>query len=140
MVQSLSEYSDLTVAGNGIEVDGNFTLPYGRLQHATVGGVKKTTLTQNAFLDESGRDDSTKSSWQAGFHITDAAESFKISRAASGGSLTWADLLTLSSAGVVFIANGTPPGTPTGGVYIYAENGALKARGSGGTVTTLAPA
>jgi hypothetical protein len=44
-------------------------------------------------------------------------------------------------SGTVFIGNttGTPP-TPTGGGVLYAEGGALKWRGSSGTVTTIAPA
>lgn len=47
-----------------------------------------------------------------------------------------------SGTGVVGLANaGTAPSTnPTGGGVLYAEAGALKWRGSGGTVTTIAPA
>ena len=43
---------------------------------------------------------------------------------------------------VVFIANSTvtPTANPVGGGILYVENGALKYRGSGGTVTTLGPA
>ena len=43
---------------------------------------------------------------------------------------------------VVFIANSTvtPTANPIGGGILYVENGALKYRGSGGTVTTIAPA
>lgn len=45
-----------------------------------------------------------------------------------------------SGVSVMFIANGTPPsGTPSGGGIIYVESGALKYKGSGGTVTVLAP-
>lgn len=44
--------------------------------------------------------------------------------------------------GVVFLANATtiPSTNPAGGAIIYCEGGAIKARGSSGTVTTLAPA
>ncbi|CAL9665083.1 hypothetical protein SUDANB1_07170 [Streptomyces sp. enrichment culture] len=44
--------------------------------------------------------------------------------------------------GVIGLANaGTAPGSnPTGGGVLYAEGGALKWRGSSGTVTTIAPA
>jgi hypothetical protein len=43
---------------------------------------------------------------------------------------------------VMFIANATtvPTTDPTGGGILYVESGALKFRGSGGTVTTIAPA
>lgn len=41
----------------------------------------------------------------------------------------------------IFLENGTAPTTdPVGGVIIWAEGGALKARGSSGTITTIAPA
>lgn len=47
-----------------------------------------------------------------------------------------------SGTGVVFIANRTaaPSGTPSGGGILYCESGALKFKGSGGTVTTIAAA
>ncbi len=47
-----------------------------------------------------------------------------------------------SGVGVIGILNaGTnPSGNPTGGGVIYCDGGALKYRGSGGTVTTLGPA
>jgi hypothetical protein len=46
-----------------------------------------------------------------------------------------------SAAGVLSIANGTAPSTSPAGVgQLYVESGALKFRGSGGTVTTVAPA
>jgi hypothetical protein len=42
----------------------------------------------------------------------------------------------------IFIANttGAPAANPTGGGYLYVEAGAIKYRGSSGTVTTLAVA
>ena len=44
-----------------------------------------------------------------------------------------------SGTGVIFIANATAPSSnPTGGGILYVEAGALKYRGSSGTVTTLA--
>ena len=44
--------------------------------------------------------------------------------------------------GMVYIANRTtgPSSNPSGGGILYAESGALKWRGSGGTTTTVAPA
>lgn len=46
-----------------------------------------------------------------------------------------------SFTGVVSIQNTTAPSTnPTGGGFLYSEGGALKWRGSSGTVTTIAPA
>jgi hypothetical protein len=47
-----------------------------------------------------------------------------------------------SGAGVIAIANATtaPSANPTGGGVLYVESGALKYRGSSGTVTTIANA
>lgn len=42
--------------------------------------------------------------------------------------------------GVVFISNGSPTDNPKGGGYLFVESGALKYKGSNGTVTTIAPA
>ena len=42
---------------------------------------------------------------------------------------------------VIGIANGTAPsGTPTGGGVLYVESGALKFKGSSGTITPIAVA
>jgi hypothetical protein len=60
-------------------------------------------------------------------------------RFAIGGPPTWAGVTT---GVMVFIGNATaePTANPAGGGYLYVFNGALKYRGSGGTVTTLGPA
>jgi len=45
------------------------------------------------------------------------------------------------AAKTIHLANATvPTGNPSGGGVIYVENGALKYRGSSGTVTTIANA
>jgi hypothetical protein len=61
----------------------------------------------------------------------------------SGGNLGFNGWTTFgtSAAGVIGIANGTAPSTsPAGGGQLYVEAGALKYRGSGGTVTVIAAA
>lgn len=52
------------------------------------------------------------------------------------------DVVSLFPQGYVFVANATtvPSSTPSGGGYLYAEAGALKWRGSSGTITTIAAA
>lgn len=50
------------------------------------------------------------------------------------------DIFVVNSGAICFIANGTAPGTPSGGGYLYVESGALKYKGSSGTVTTLGAA
>lgn len=90
--------------------------------------------------------------WTAGIDNSDG-DSFKISR---NGTLGTNDRLVLtlagnigfngasfgtSAAGVIFIGNGTAPSSnSTGGGQLYCEAGALKYRGTSGTVTTLGAA
>ena len=45
-----------------------------------------------------------------------------------------------SGLAVVYLPNKSAPNTPTGGGYLYVESGALKYKGSSGTVTTVAVA
>jgi hypothetical protein len=58
-----------------------------------------------------------------------------------GTTAAWADVLSFDNNGNMTIANtGAVPSTPTGGGVLYVEAGALKYRGSSGTITTIAPA
>jgi hypothetical protein len=57
------------------------------------------------------------------------------------GEDTFDELKALTAGGPVFIKNSsTAPATPTGGGVLYTEAGALKYKGSSGTVTTLGSA
>ncbi|MCA0246360.1 MAG: hypothetical protein LCH93_07055 [Proteobacteria bacterium] len=51
-----------------------------------------------------------------------------------------ADKMSINVGCHLWLANTADPGTPSIGGYIYISGGALKYRGSGGTITTLAPA
>lgn len=107
MVQSNSEYSDFTLAGNGIEIDANYVAPYGRLQNYVQGGpVHQLGLLTNAYLDLSGVDTTSSPSWFAGFHNFQSAstDKFVIRRAPTSGSTTFTDLLTVTNAGVLQLA------------------------------------
>jgi hypothetical protein len=46
----------------------------------------------------------------------------------------------IAGLGTLFLQNGTAPATPTGGGILYVESGALKYKGSSGTVTPIANA
>jgi hypothetical protein len=76
-------------------------------------------------------------------HLTlNAAQNAAIDASNSpGGSnafATIADIILSDANKVAFIENGTPPvDTPTGGGYLYVNAGALKYKGSSGTITTL---
>ncbi len=69
---------------------------------------------------------------------------FRTAPAGSSGSTanTMATALEIDKDRVLFVAdtNAAPSGTPSGGGYFYVESGALKFKGSSGTVTTLAAA
>lgn len=49
-------------------------------------------------------------------------------------------MFNIDNTGDVFLANTSAPSTPTGGGYLFVESGALKYKGSSGTVTTIAAA
>lgn len=54
--------------------------------------------------------------------------------------LTIVQVMYSATAPLQFIANSTEPATPTGGGLLYVESGALKYKGTSGTVTTIANA
>lgn len=58
------------------------------------------------------------------------------------GSSNAGERFRIQEDGVFFYVNAlsAPSGSPSGGGYLYAEGGALKWKGSSGTVTTIAPA
>ena len=61
--------------------------------------------------------------------------------AASGNIVAGNMAIATSSVSTIHISNGTiPSANPTGGGVLYVEAGALKYRGSSGTVTTIANA
>ena len=58
-------------------------------------------------------------------------------RFASGGGI---ERMRIQSDGTIKISNSSEPSTPSGGGVLYVQNGALKFKGSSGTVTTIANA
>lgn len=99
MAHSVSEFKDITIGGNGFEIDGNGVSPYGRVRHASISGTKVTELVSNTFLDDSGRDDNTSASWAVGMY----GDGFRVRRAPAGG-LTWANMMQVLSNGCALIA------------------------------------
>jgi hypothetical protein len=78
-----------------------------------------------------------------GLHVTAPTSGVNNYAALFSGNVSFGATPSMGSGvGVVFLANaGTNPSTnPTGGGVLYAEGGALKWRGSSGTVTTIANA
>jgi hypothetical protein len=88
-----------------------------------------------------GAYDSTATLYYGGnIRITDGA-TVRIALDSSGNFLWNGMTAGTSAAKVLCLANGTAPTTsPAGGGQLYVESGALKYRGSSGTVTTLGAA
>jgi hypothetical protein len=63
----------------------------------------------------------------------------KLISAGLGPTASYAEKFGVDRNAVLFVGNATAPGSnPSGGGYLYVEGGALKFRGSSGTVTTVA--
>lgn len=111
----MTEFRDIVIGGYGIEVDGAGTVPYGRFQHATVGGIKKTGILTNVYLDESARDGTSYNSWSVTVEDdgTSTGDCFRIKRAPSGASLVWTELFKLTSGGVLTVNGAAVGGSST---------------------------
>lgn len=77
-----------------------------------------------------------------GSSTNNTATSVVLRTAANTTTTSGSDRLTVDSAGVFKLSNAdsAPGSSPTGGGYLYTEAGALKYRGSSGTITTIANA
>jgi hypothetical protein len=79
------------------------------------------------------------SMWTSGTNNNAGSEKMRIDKV--GNVLVGTTSTATSSTGTIHIANGTAPSANlTGGGVLYVESGALKYRGSSGTVTTLGAA
>lgn len=96
-----------------------------------LGGFVDAGTTAAPFVYLSGRKENGTSGNYAGYL------SVVISDGAGGAN----EAARIGSIGDVFLMNATStPGTPSGGGVLYVESGALKYKGSSGTVTTLGAA
>lgn len=141
----------LTYKGGTFETQGvlraSGSLP-ATLAHGAYIGKRIDDQTQPSLALSTGTDHWRVENRSADllFRLNDVS-AFKInaSRAAfTGGKNVGINTETAfgSGAGVIGIANATtaPTANPAGGGVLYVEAGALKFRGSSGTVTTIAPA
>jgi hypothetical protein len=77
------------------------------------------------------------------FSLSSGSIGYSTSPTGTGGDIVpFTTRFSVGSEGNVFIGNSSsvPGSNPVGGGYLYVESGALKYRGSSGTVTTIAPA
>lgn len=78
---------------------------------------------------------------QAYNRVTPAYNKLLFSALSYGFAINGVERARIDDNGNVFISNtSSAPTTPTGGGTLYVEGGALKFRGSSGTITTIAPA
>jgi hypothetical protein len=123
---------------------------------ALMGSGNQTELTTNAFFDSAwkyqgaGTVAASRYSQQSGIHYW-----YTAAAGAANATITWTQAMTLDALGnllvgltaagttaakTIQIANGTAPTANVTGGQLYVEAGALKYRGSSGTVTTIANA
>jgi hypothetical protein len=119
------------------------------------GGSLEPNLVYNAYFD--GTNWLYKQSTSASYYqqIIGQHRWYTAPSGTAGNAITFTQAMTLDASGnfllggtttpgarVMYIANATtvPASNPSGGGVMYVEGGALKYRGSSGTVTTIAPA
>jgi hypothetical protein len=101
---------------------------------SNANGIYHTYLTNGTAIGDIGSAAQAVSGSASDFGITSRAGKLVLGTSSSAR-------LTIDTNGVFLVANGTAPAVnPTGGGYLYVESGALKYRGSSGTVTTIANA
>jgi hypothetical protein len=120
------------------------------------GGLADLWLSSNIFVNSSLQNTyiataaATRYRQTAGTHVWDTAPS-----GTAGNAITFTQAMTLDASGnllvglatagttaakTIQIANGTAPTANVTGGQLYVESGALKYRGSSGTITTIAAA
>jgi hypothetical protein len=141
--------------GDRAEATGNFSASFGLLAKSTAQygvsiGYNANTTAQSAYLihsDNTVCTNSTANSFGVGFDA-DTTPTILLAKSAdsylngTGNLGLWTTSEFGSGTKVLGIANATtvPTTNPTGGGILYVEAGALKYRGSSGTVTTIANA
>ena len=145
-INGTSGYASAFFEGNG---SGNGA----DLYLSKISGGSSTTAIGSVYFRNNGTNRAAIRSFQR--DGLDDNGNLEFYTTATGGSLTLRMQLTTNGnlafgssgsfgggVGVMFIANGTtvPTSNPTGGGILYVESGALKYRGSSGTITTIANA
>ena len=110
----------------------------------TTYGIRIGHDSTSSFIDgvTVGITDFAPLTFNAKTHLAFKMNSAEVARLDNAGNLLLGlTSVATSSAKTIHIANGTAPtANPTGGGVLYVEAGALKYRGSSGTITTIAAA
>ena len=102
-----SLYGNFAIEGQGFELDGNVTIPYGRIIHNPALSSVNTGIATNVYADFSGRDITADPSWFAGRRN----DSFTIRRLAGSATINdvnFVHLLDITSSGNVAIGTTVP--------------------------------
>jgi hypothetical protein len=144
--------SQLAVAKGNINSTANIAVDSDGTKNAIFA---KGTATGTATMAVFALETSATGKRAFDYRVTsDAVSRLRLDTSAGSGSatLTFGDGTTadvnlyrsaanvLATDDALFLGNVTAPGTPTGGGHLYVEAGALKFKGSSGTITTIAPA
>jgi len=145
-----------TITGSTISVGGNYSLtaPSGGVLNFNGGtnfSINGAILTMSANIASGKGIALTGPASEGDLQIQPAGTAARarfIVKAASEQTATMLECRTSAAAiklsigadGLLFMANTSAPATPTGGGHLYVESGALKYKGSSGTVTTLGAA
>jgi hypothetical protein len=141
-------HATTAVAGEPVALlENTNAAPTGPLLHLQ-GGASSVTTVQTGVTGEAARRFSMNASGRMEFGPGTAARDAVLSRRAAGALGTdgswWVGAITGvgGGGGVLGLGNAStvPATNPAGGGVVYVEAGALRYRGSAGTVTTLAPA
>lgn len=110
-------YGNYVMGGQGVELDGNGVVPYGRVIHNNQLSTEQTALVRNVFADFSGVDDEAEPSLFAGFSDPSGADNdfYRIMRAdeaiTGSGQNTysnWTHFLDIDSNGNTGVGNSAP--------------------------------
>jgi hypothetical protein len=133
---------------------GGKNIEIGATGNAIFGSASLTAYTSNANFDSSWK--YTRTGFASRYEQQDSAHRwYTAPSGTAGNAISFTQALTLDADGnlllggtstpgktVIYIANAAtvPASNPSGGGVLYVEGGALKYRGSSGTVTTIANA
>ena len=108
------------------------------------GGTDGALIASTTIIEEVDAGDQIQFYWSGsstGLSIEHSAAGTNPTRPVTPSVIVCVQQVMFSStAPLQFIANSTEPATPTGGGTLYVQAGALKYKGSSGTVTTIANA
>lgn len=97
-----TQEKSVIVGGNTIEIDGNGSLPYGRILNASDGRAHYVGIASNVFGDFSGTDKPDQSSWLSAINVSE--DTFEIRRRDRQAKSRFETLFAIEPTGDVNVA------------------------------------